>query len=329
MSLRIIKAGLFDTVQDGGRHGFQHLGINPSGAMDRFSAQLANALLGKELHAPVLECSFPASTILFETDTIVCITGMETSPTINGQQIPLNHPAYIPANSLLEWKHSEKGRWNYLSLVHELVLEDWLGSYSTNTKIGAGGNKGRILTKGDQLFYKKVLCFNNEYSTEIKLLGWTAGWVKGNKEMPISILKGAEWHWLSEQGKLALHKNDFVISRHSDRMGYRLLGHPLLLSNNNSLVSSAVCAGTIQLLPNGQLIVLMADHQTTGGYPRIGYITSADLSHLAQYQPGSIIQFREVDLAEAEQKKVALQKYLQQIKNACTFKMQNVVHASL
>lgn len=329
MSLRITKAGLCDSIQDNGRHGYQNSGINPNGAMDRFSSNLANALLGKVLHAAVLEFSFPGSSIMFEKATIICITGASFSPVINGQTIPLNHPIYVPANSLLEWKQLVSGRWCYLALAHELVLENWLGSYSTNTKIGAGGFKGKFFCTGDRVLYKNNIPFSQVYSSEVKLLQWTANPAVTIRDEPFYFLKGNEWHWLGDEGKQALHENGFAISNQSDRMGYRLEALPIPLRIKESLVSSPVCAGTVQHLPTGQLIVLMADHQTTGGYPRIGYITSADLSRLAQCQPGSAIRFKEINLKEAEQKKVHLQKYLQQIKKACTFKMQNIIHGAL
>lgn len=328
MSLRIIKAGLFDTIQDGGRHGFQHLGINPNGSMDAYSAQLANALIGKDLAAPVLELSFPASSIIFEKATVLCITGASFSPVINGEPIPTNHPVYVPAHSLLQWKQNKKGRWCYLSVVHNLELENWLDSYSTNTKIATGGYKGRTLSKGDQLSFKNDLYFDGVHANEVKFLDWTTDSIAEATKKTFLFLKGPEWHWLTTEGREALQANSFAISRLSDRMGYRLSAPALLVANNNSLVSSAVCAGTMQLLPNGQIIVLMADHQTTGGYPRIGHVTSVDLSYLAQCQPGELVHFREVELVEAEQEKRAQQKYLQQIKNACTFKMQNIVHAA-
>src|SRR5437764_11251934 len=98
MSLRIIKAGILDTIQELGRHGFQHLGINPNGAMDRLSARTANALLGKDLNAPVLEVHFPAAQILFETDSIIAITGADFAPVINGKPVPRDHPLVVAAN---------------------------------------------------------------------------------------------------------------------------------------------------------------------------------------------------------------------------------------
>ncbi|MDB5197331.1 MAG: biotin-dependent carboxyltransferase family protein [Flaviaesturariibacter sp.] len=329
MSLRIIKAGLFDSIQDGGRWGHQHLGINPGGWMDRYSAQLANALLGKRLSAVLLELTFPAATILFESATIICLTGAHFSPTINGWPIPMNQPTYLPPNSLLEFTHQQNGRWCYLSLIHDLQTKNWLGSYSTNIRISAGGHKGRTLHKEDRLLYTEELQLNVPYPNEIKKLNWQESQAMEWGEQPFSFIKGAEWLWLAQEGREVFEKTVFAISRQSDRMGYRLSGSPIPVNTQVQLVSSAVCAGTVQLLPNGQLIVLMADHQTTGGYPRIGYITAADLSHLAQCQPGHLLKFREVNLAEAEQKQSNLQKYLQGLKNACTFKMQNIVHGAL
>lgn len=139
MSLRIIRAGVFDSLQDGGRWGYQHFGINPGGAMDRFSASLANALLGKPLNAPVVEIHFPASQILFEEATIVCLCGADFSATANGHPLPLHHPVIIAKNSLLRFNHIQSGSRAYLAVLHDLRVEAWLESYSTNIKAGAGG----------------------------------------------------------------------------------------------------------------------------------------------------------------------------------------------
>jgi antagonist of KipI len=104
MSLQIIKSGLLDTVQDQGRYGYQHLGINPGGVMDRFSAQLSNALLGKELNSPVIEIHFPSPLILFEKKTVICITGANFSPTINKKENPINQPKSVNKNNLLKFE---------------------------------------------------------------------------------------------------------------------------------------------------------------------------------------------------------------------------------
>src|SRR5437879_10985403 len=114
MSLRIIRAGVFDSLQDEGRYGWQHLGMNPGGNMDRFSAALANALLGKELNAPVIEMHFPASQLQFETDTLICICGADFTPLVNNQPIPLHHPVAVAKNSELRFTHVQSGARAYL-----------------------------------------------------------------------------------------------------------------------------------------------------------------------------------------------------------------------
>ena len=154
MSLKIIKTGLFDTIQDMGRYGYQHLGINPGGCMDRYAAALANALLGKELNSPVIEMHFPAATILFEADTLICIAGADMIPTINEQEIPLHQPLKIFAKDLLSFRGLRNGARCYLAILHDLRLESWLGSFSTNSRAEAGGFNGRSLKKEDVIELK-------------------------------------------------------------------------------------------------------------------------------------------------------------------------------
>ncbi|HYO22393.1 MAG TPA: biotin-dependent carboxyltransferase family protein [Flavisolibacter sp.] len=320
MSLRIIKAGLLDTIQDLGRFGYQHQGINPGGAMDRFSASLANVLLGKEPHAPVIEMHFPAPEILLEEACIICITGADFSPLINGDRVFLSQPVAVKASSILSWKGLNSGARCYLSLLNDLHLEKWLNSYSTNLKAGVGGFKGRRLLKGDRLFFRSMtLPAINE---TISLLPWQYRGLL-NKTNEIEFIIGPEWNWLTTKSRTTFLNEAFKISPASDRMGYRMHGHALEQTNKEQLISSAVTFGTVQLLPDGQLIVLMADHQTTGGYPRIASIITPHLPTLAQMIPGDELKFVMTDIASAEEKLVDQQKYLQQLQNTCKLKMQN------
>ena len=153
MSLRIIKAGVLDSIQDMGRYGSQYLGINPGGVMDRFSAQLANALLGKELSDPVFEIHFPSSQFLFETTTIISICGADFSPTINDQPVPVHIPIAVNRGSVLKFNAHKTGARCYLSVLHELKINKWMKSYSTNLKAHVGGKNGRQLIKDDQIFF--------------------------------------------------------------------------------------------------------------------------------------------------------------------------------
>jgi len=320
MSLRIIKAGLFDSVQDTGRYGYQHLGINPTGAMDRYAAQLANALLEQDLAAPVIEMHFPSAQILFEQAAIICITGAHFSPTINGKDISINQPYLISANAVLKFTKPIEGARAYLAVNNGLKVDKWLGSYSTNTKATAGGFNGRRLMKDDVIHFERQI----DLPTSNDIL-FTLPWKQEieKQEEVIKFIKGPEWDWLTDQSKEKFQNASFQITSASDRMGYRLSGQPLGQAEARQLISSVVTFGTVQLLPDGQLIVLMADHQTTGGYPRIANIISAHLPALAQTQPGAIVHFAETSLHTAEEKAFLQQDLLYKIQNECKLRIQN------
>ena len=328
MSLQIIKAGLLDTIQDQGRYGYQHLGINPGGAMDRYSAQLANALLGKGFNSPVIEIHFPAPIVLFQTETIICITGADFTPAINNKKIPVNHPIAINKNTELHFEKKISGARCYLAMLHDVDLHEWLNSYSTNLIAAAGGFKGRALQKGDSLKFKNN--FDCKYLAEGKdlvLLPWTIESFSSKKE--IRFIKGNEWNWLTDEAMKMFAKSNYKILNNSNRMGYRLQGNALKVKEEVQLISSGVTFGTMQLLPDGQLIVLMADHQTTGGYPRIGHVISADLPLLAQCNPGDEIKFSSAEIAVAEQEFIQQQRNLQQIQTASKFKIEKLLNVTL
>jgi antagonist of KipI len=324
MSLKIIKAGIFDTIQDLGRYGFQHLGINPGGAIDRFSTALANALLGKELNSPVIEIHFPAPQILLQNDCIICLAGANFTPGINGNDISLHQPVAVKGNSILSFERLKSGARCYLSFLNELAIEKWLKSYSTNTKAGAGGYKGRRLIKDDELKFSSIMM--NPLNESFVMLPWKYGHSAAQSN-EIEFLPGHEWKWLTTKSQTDFLNGGFVITTASDRMGYRLQGDLLEQKNSEQLVSSGVSFGTVQLLPSRQIIILMADHQTTGGYPRVADVVSTDLSKLAQMKPGEEIKFVMTDVALAEEKLLAQQTLLHQLQNNCNLKMQNWLNA--
>ncbi|HET9823980.1 MAG TPA: biotin-dependent carboxyltransferase family protein [Chitinophagaceae bacterium] len=322
MSLKIIKAGVFDTIQDLGRYGFQHLGINPGGAMDRFAAQAVNTLLGNNIHESVIELHFPSSIFLFEKEAMIAIGGGDFTATINGEDIPLWQPIVIAKNSLLQFQKWKQGARCYLALREKLKIDKWLNSYSTNVKAAAGGFNGRALQKDDLIQYKEkndyaVLLHDNDFLT----LPWKADvlWTDAPINR-IAVTQGHEWDWLGEEAKSKFLTAPFTIGSLADRMGYRLQS-TLQAIRRDDLVSSVVSFGTIQLLPNGELIILMADHQTTGGYPRIGHVVSAHLPILAQKQPGDKIYFRLTEQQNAEELLLAQNQHLRQLQDACKLRL--------
>jgi antagonist of KipI len=328
MSLHIIKGGLIDTVQDGGRRGYQHLGINVGGVMDRFSAGLANALLGKEPTAPLLELHYPASVIQFSKETVICLAGADFTPTIDGERVDLNQPMVVPKGSTLRFTGVREGSWCYLSVLADLKLDPWLGSYSTNLRAEAGGFKGRQLKTGDVLPLAKDLhTEHHPFRNSVHHLPWKAVGLHALTRSEIGIFYGSEWNWLTPDSREALVHNSYYVSTASDRMGYQIMGEPLKQSHNEQLVSTGVAFGTVQLLPSGGLIVLMADGQTTGGYPRVAHVVSAHLPALAQLKPHESFRFILADNEKAEQHLAGQQDYLLNLQKTCAVKMKNWLQA--
>ena len=331
MNLRVIKAGVQDTVQDLGRYEWQHLGINPGGAMDRWSAQVANALADNKKSKAVIELHFPASEFFFEAPALITVCGADFSPNVNGDEIPCWQPVLINRYSILQFYGRKKGARAYLAVHGGLDVPVWLNSYSTNLKAGTGGYNGRALQKEDEIAMHSLTpeLLSLLGKKEFMILPWKAdtAWNE-NESKEILILQGNEWNKLDNTSKERIQDQAFAITGQSDRMGYRLLGDPLSVTTNEELISSAVSFGTIQLLPDGQLIVLMADHQTTGGYPRIAHVISSHHSRLAQMSTGDKISFRFTDQQTAEELLVKQQQHLLQLQNACTFRLQEYINAN-
>lgn len=322
MSITVIKAGIADSIQDSGRFGFQHLGINPTGVMDRFSMQLANALVGNEVNEAVLEVHFPASVFLFSEPTILAIAGAEFSASINGEAVPNHHCIIVNKNDALQFHQPIAGTRAYLAVKGGFHVTKWLDSYSTNIKAGVGGYQGRTLKKGDEIMMNNT----TDFSLLIKnkkflVLPWTVDVPALTDKNEIFVIRGSEWDELTNESKAVFTETPFLITPQADRMGYRLENQPLYINRTEELLSSAVNYGTIQLLPDGKLIVLMAGHQTSGGYPRVANVISAHLHLLAQLRSGNELYFRLTDIETAEALFIKQQQLLLQLQNACTFRL--------
>jgi len=321
MSLKVIKSGILDTIQDNGRYGNQHLGINPAGAMDKYAIQVTNMLVGNKPGEAIIEMHFPAAVFMFTQPALIALGGADFSASINGEPVPTLHAIVVGKNDVLQFHKPVNGARVYLAVGGGLVADNWMNSYSTHLKAKAGGYQGRNLRKDDELLLRQPFSVSVQQE-EFIVLPWQADtkWSDDSKE--ILILPGNEWGRLTTESKENFTMTSFVITQQSDRMGYRLNNIPLHSITNEEVVSSAVSFGTIQLLPDGGLIVLMADHQTTGGYPRVAHVISAHHSKLAQMKAGDKIQFRLTDQQTAEELLIKQQQHLLQLQNACTFRLQ-------
>ena len=297
MGIVIQKAGVLDTLQDLGRNGYRKFGINPNGAMDRNSLRVINSLLGNLENEAALEMHFPAPTILFEEPATFVLGGGNFDASLDKTSLE-NCAIYTAKNgSVLKFKRKIAGNRCYLAVRNGFETKSWLGSASTNLIAKAGGFAGRRLNSNDRIAFQSG-ANTAEQEDRLRVAVNLRSEIRSIKR--VRITPGAEYNRLTAHSEQKLRKQNFVISNDSNRMGFRLEGEPLHLLNESEILSSAVNFGTIQLLPSGQMVILMADHQTTGGYPRIGHVIQRDLSKLAQRGAGDEIKFEVVTLEEAE-----------------------------
>lgn len=309
---------MLSTVQDLGRIGYRKDGIIVSGAMDGLALEIGNLLLGNESGEGGLECTIIGPKLQFQADHLVAITGGNLSPMIDGQPVKMWSPLFIRKGEVLSFGAAVEGCRSYLTVFGGFDIPKVLGSYSTYLKAGFGGYNGRALKANDELFFKK------SYSHSGKGFNWSADLklYPGFDGNCIRVMKGPEYELFTDQSKLDLFKGSYTITKEADRMGYRLEGAPLTTTEPHEMLSSAVSFGTVQVTPNGSAILLMADHQTTGGYPRVLQVIMADLTKLAQMKSGQQIQFQPVSLSEARKALIQRVNQLKQLKQTLTFKNQ-------
>jgi antagonist of KipI len=315
MSLRIVKPGICTTVQDTGRTGYRAAGITAGGAMDTLAATIANYMAGNAAGEAVIEMSFPAPVIAFDQPAVIVIAGADFSPSLNGTLIQNCKPLFVQAGDVLGFEKKNWGAWAYLAIHGGFAIPQWLGSYATHTAAGAGGFKGRALQKDDVLEYNKAVSPGAvSFKWQLADKEWQQWY---DAENVINVLPGNELYLLDDAAGEKLFAENFTVTGQSNRMGYRLSGPLLQLTQTVELVSAAVTKGTVQLLPSGDCIVLMADCQTTGGYPRMAHITATALPAMAQAQGTAPIKFRLLNIEAAEERLFSMQKWLEQVRVSC------------
>lgn len=315
--VRIVRAGLCSTVQDRGRAEFRHLGVPLGGAMDSMSHELANRLVGNSADAATIEMTLTGDELQFVEDTLLAITGADMAPMLHdnhdSSQLVAQHcPMVIPAGSHIRFQAARRGCRCYVAIAGGVDAPVVMGSRSTVLLAAFGGHCGRRLTAGDDLMVgvpSETGCRTFErLSTALSDAGRPVQprWFVRPVDLPnpdhatLRIVAGTHSSWLSPPGLERLLNSEFRVSSQSDRMGYRLTDQRLELEHREELLSEGVTPGTIQLPPDGNPILLMADCAPTGGYPRIGHVISADLGIAAQLRPGQLVRFAMVTLDQAQ-----------------------------
>lgn len=296
MTLRVVKPGILSSLQGSARSGYARFGVNAGGAMDTAALRLLNVLLGNEPGEAAVEMHFPAASFEVAADCEVAIGGADFGAILDGEPVELWRPFLLGAGDKLCFVRKNLGSRVYLATTGGFEADVWLGSKSTNLPAAVGGVEGRTLIAGDVLHTRGVASAGTDARTQI-----SRSVIPMYAKFPaIRVLEGPEFGLLSDGARAAFESSDFIILPESNRMGYRLSGPHIETIEAREMVSSPVRFGTIQLLPSGQMIILMADHQTTGGYPRIANVITHDLPVAAQLSAGDKVAFRFIDLGDAE-----------------------------
>lgn len=304
MSIVVIKPGMLSSFQDAGRYGHQPLGISVVGAMDQRAHQLANILVGNDARTASLEITLTGPTLQFKKPCCIALSGADLSATLNGQPVAMNRPIIVRPQDELAFGSRKHGTRCYLAVHGGFALAPVLGSTSTYLRSHFGGWHGRALQKGDEIPFAQPLKNKDLETLAMELWAikiYLPSAIADSSRQRIRLIKSALWNEFTPESCVALLTETFKVSPDSERMGYRLSGTPLLMSKPRQLLSEATTFGTIQVPAGGQPIILMADRQTTGGYPKMAYVATVDLPLLAQCAPGDALQFEAITLERAQE----------------------------
>lgn len=292
-SIHVLRPGLLTTVQDLGRWGFQSQGVPVAGPMDAFSHRLANALVGNSRETATLEVTLIGPALEIEGDCVIAIGGAEFGVTVDGGAVPHAQPFEVSSRAKLEFGARRRGARAYLAVDGGFDVPLALGSRATHVPTGIGGVKGRPLRKGDRL----------PVGAPVRPRRTTRHTTHAHDTLlpsaVVRALRGPDDDRFRAEAFEALQSASYAIDPDSDRMGYRLHGLELRHSRGADIISDVTPMGSVQVPGSGQPILLMADRQTSGGYPRIATVISADLGVAGQRAPGESLTFRLCSAADA------------------------------
>ena len=290
--LRVVAPGLFTTVQDLGRLHAIAAGVPPGGAMDRFAHSAANLLVGNDVSAASLECTLFGPTLTVDRPCVIAITGADFEPRVNGIAVPMwTALALGDGDELCFGRRHELAR-AYIAVAGGIAGDRWLGSMSTNLMVGRGGMHGRPLQAGD------TIATGEQWRPAVPGRELDASLLPPYGDRTLHAIPGPHIGRLAAPLRKALFGSAFNVGIDSNRMGYRLDG-ATLDARGEELLSFGVVAGVVQLPSGGRPILLMADHQTAGGYPAIATVASASMPVAAQMAPGDELRFAETSIETA------------------------------
>jgi antagonist of KipI len=291
--LHVRDAGLYTTVQDLGRPQAIASGVPPGGAMDRFAHSAANLIVGNERGAATLECTLKGPHLIAARACLVAVTGADFEVRVNRQEVPMWTGIFLGEGDELTFGKRRSGARAYIALAGGVAGDRWLGSLSTYAIAGRGGVQGRALVAGDVIAGaaepEEPLVSGRHVPPHMR---------PQYDEHGLGVIPGPHADRMTDAARAAMYESSFAVTPDSDRMGYRLEG-PRLEAEGEELLSFGLVAGAVQLPAGGQPILLMADHQTAGGYPVVAVVMSAAMPVAAQLAPGDEVTFNEVRVDHA------------------------------
>ncbi len=294
-TFKVLDGAILTSVQDLGRFGYQEYGVSPSGAMDTFSAKLANFLLGNEQNCAVLENTLKGLDLEFLCSSAFAITGGFCSAKLNSRPIKLYRTQKAKKGDILKLGFCKSGLRTYLAFLGGIDVPLVMNSRSTNLKAKFGGFEARALEKGDELS-----CFQKDLA-QLKFLTLRREFFpKYKKNIEIFVILDAQSDNFADCDKDKFFSNEYEVSNDFDRMGIRLKGEEIHHKKGADIISDGISFGSIQIPGNNQPIIMMSDRQTTGGYTKIGTVSSVDLPKLAQAGSGIKISFKEISLEDSQ-----------------------------
>ena len=306
-SIEVLQAGTFSTIQDEPRSGLSHWAVGPGGACDTASLHLANALVGNPPGTVAIEMTSTGPSLLFHEATCVAWVGAHCEGIVNNQRIPGNRPVWIPKGASLKFSPLNPGLRCVLAIGGGLDLPETLGRFGSHISADIGPKR---LEKGDQLTlanpkaplkssFLKSLYKEDDLPAYPK---WSirSPFLPSNSITQVRCLAGPHLSFLSAKEHELFWSTVWTVSNQSNRMGLRLQGDFKVKKDLPNIPSQAITFGTVQFPPSHEPIIMLAEHQTTGGYPRLAEVIRSDLVKLAQTKPGSKLQLQLIDLEEAD-----------------------------
>ncbi|CAB3687901.1 biotin-dependent carboxyltransferase family protein [Trinickia soli] len=330
--IEVLRAGVLSSVQDLGRTGLRHLGVAKAGVLDALALEVGNRLVGNPPQAAAIEVTVGPAAFRFNHTTRIAVTGAQFGATLDGEPVYTWWSLPVRAGQELVLQGPMRGMRGYLCVRGGVDVLPVLGSRSTDLAARFGGLGGRKLRDGDRL-PMGALAARQGRATDVDVPAFgvkAPQWCRfaevshepvrrgkhaagSERAAVIRVLRGPEYDAFDEDARTAFWSDEWCVTPHSNRMGYRLAGSPLAREGGDEMLSHAVLPGTIQVPGNGQPIVLLADAQTTGGYPRIGVVIAADLWKLAQVRLGGAVRFVRSTREEARYALAEEHAYLRQI----------------